>query len=120
MYVNETRKKKAVPVLITPVSRNYPWKDGQLGNAHGDYPQAVRDVAAELKVPLVDLTIRSAEYFTSKGKDFVSAKYFMNLDSGRYEAYPNGQKDNTHFQPAGAAEVARLVFNELKRINIRK
>ena len=120
MYVNETRKKKAVPVLITPVSRNYPWKDGKLGNAHGDYPQAVRDVAAELKVPLVDLTIRSAEYFTSKGKDFVSAKYFMNLDSGRYEAYPKGQKDNTHFQPAGAAEVARLVFNELKRINIRK
>lgn len=115
MYVNQTRQKKAIPILITPVARNYPWKDGKLGNAHGNYPQAVRDVASELNVPLIDLTKLSAEFFTLKGKDFVTEKYFMNLDSGKYEAYPNGQKDNTHFQPAGAAELARLVFNELKK-----
>lgn len=117
MYVKETRAKGATPILITPVTRNYPWKDNKLGSAHGEYPQAVKDVAKELNVAVIDLTTLSAESFTKKGKDFVSEKYFMHLDSGKYEAYLKGQNDNTHFQPAGATEVARLVYVELKKIN---
>jgi lysophospholipase L1-like esterase len=116
MYVKETRAKGALPILITPVTRNYPWKDGKLGSAHGEYPQAVKDVAKELDVPIIDLTTLSAAFFTTKGNDFVSKNYFMNLDSAKYEAYPKGQKDNTHFQPEGAKEVARLVYEGLKKI----
>lgn len=117
MYVKETREKGAVPILITPVTRNYPWKDGKLGSAHGEYPQAVKDVAKELNAPIIDLTSLSASFFTTKGNEFVSKHYFMNLDSAKYEAYPKGQKDNTHFQPEGAKAVAQLVYNELKNIN---
>ncbi|MFD2285450.1 GDSL family lipase [Pedobacter petrophilus] len=117
MYVKESRAKGARPVLITPVTRNYPWKEGKLGSAHGEYPQAVIDVAKELKVPVIDLTTLSAAFFTSKGNDFVTKNYFMNLDSGKYVAYPKGQKDNTHFQPEGAKEIARLVYEGLKKIN---
>ncbi|WP_231425658.1 MULTISPECIES: rhamnogalacturonan acetylesterase [Pedobacter] len=117
MYIKETRAKGAIPILITPVTRNYPWKDGKLGSAHGEYPQAVKDVAEELKVPVIDLTSLSAVFFTSKGNDFVTKNYFMNLDSGKYEAYPKGQKDNTHFQPDGAKEIAKLVYNALTKIN---
>ena len=40
----------------------------------------------------------------------------MNLPAGVYEAYPEGQKDNTHFQTAGAKEVARLVFEGMQKI----
>ncbi len=117
MYVKETRAKGAFPVLITPVTRNYPWKNGKLGSAHGQYPQAVKDIAKELHVPIIDLTSLSADFFTTKGNELVSKHYFMNLDSAKYEAYPKGQKDNTHFQPEGAKEVARLVYEELKKIN---
>jgi len=117
MYVKETKAKGALPILVTPVTRNYPWKDGKLGSAHGEYPQAVKDVAKELNVPIIDLTSLSADFFTTKGNEFVSKHYFMNLDSAKYEAYPKGQKDNTHFQPEGAKEVARLVYEELKKIN---
>lgn len=117
MYVNETRAKGALPILITPVTRNYPWKDGKLGSAHGEYPQAVKDVAKELNAHIIDLTSLSASFFTKKGNEFVSKHYFMNLDSAKYEAYPKGQKDNTHFQPEGAKAVAQLVYNELKNIN---
>jgi lysophospholipase L1-like esterase len=116
MYVKETRAKGALPILITPVTRNYPWKDGKLGSAHGEYPQAVKDVAKELDVPVIDLTTLSAAFFTTKGNEFVSKNYFMNLDSAKYEAYPKGQKDNTHFQLEGAKEVARLVYEGLKKI----
>ena len=117
MYVKETRAKGALPILITPVTRNYPWKDGKLGSAHGEYPQAVKDVAQELNAAIIDLTSLSASFFTTKGNEFVSKHYFMNLDSAKYEAYPKGQKDNTHFQPEGAKAVAQLVYNELKNIN---
>lgn len=117
MYVKETRAKGALLILITPVTRNYPWKDGKLGSAHGEYPQAVKDVAKELNVPIIDLTSLSADFFTTKGNEFISKHYFMNLDSGKYEAYPKGQKDNTHFQPEGAKEVARLVYEGLKEIS---
>lgn len=120
LFVNQSREKGALPVLITPVTRNYPWKDGQLGSAHGDYPQAMKDVAVELPVPLIDLTQSSAASFSLKGEEYVTSHYFMNLPAGTYKAYPQGQKDNTHFQPEGATEVARLVFEGLKQIRIDK
>lgn len=118
LYVNQTRSKGGLPILITPVARNYPWKDGKLGNVHGDYPQAMKDVAKELNVPLIDLNQLSMDLFTSKGEEYVSRNYFMNLPAGVYQAYPDGQKDNTHFQPEGATEVARLVFKGLKGLSV--
>ena len=117
LYVNQTRQRGAIPILITPVNRNYPWKDGQLSNVHGDYPQAVKDVAKELNVQLIDLTQLSIDHFTAKGKDYVTNNYFMNLPAGKYEAYPEGEKDNTHFQPEGAKAVAQLVFNGMKSLS---
>ncbi|WP_316798809.1 rhamnogalacturonan acetylesterase [Pedobacter frigidisoli] len=116
MYVKDTRAKGAIPVLLTPVARNSPWKEGKLFNSHTDYPQAVKDVAKELNVKMIDLNELSAKFFTKKGKDFSARNYFMNLDSGKYVAYPKGQKDNTHFQPEGAREVARIVYNALKKL----
>lgn len=116
LYVEQTRAKKARPVLITSVNRNYPWVDGKLQNSHGDYPQAVIDIAHEMNVDVIDLTQLSIDHFTAKGEAYVTEKYFMNLPAGKFEAYPNGQKDNTHFQPEGAEAVAKLVFEELTKL----
>ena len=114
LYVNQSREKGAIPILITPVARNYPWKDGKLGNTHGDYPDAMRQVAEELNVYLIDLTDLSMEFFSGKGQVYVTSTYFMNFPAGMYEGYPDGSRDNTHFQPAGATAVASLVFSEMK------
>jgi lysophospholipase L1-like esterase len=116
LYVNQTREKGAIPILITPVNRNYPWKDGKLANVHGEYPNAVKEVAKELNVKLIDLTQLSIDNFTAKGQDYVTKNYFMNFDKGIYKAYPDGQKDNTHFQKEGAVAVAQLVFNAMKNL----
>lgn len=116
LYVNQTREKGALPILLTPVNRNYPWKDGKLGNVHGEYPNAVKDVAKELNVKLIDLTQLSINAFTAKGQHEVTTKYFMNLEKGVYPGYPDGQKDHTHFQKAGAIAVAQLVFNAMKKL----
>lgn len=114
LFVLQTLQKGAKPIILTPVARNYPWKERKLENVHGDYPQAAKDVATEMQVALIDLNQLSMDFFTQKGEDFVTKTYFMNLPAGVYEAYPDGQKDNTHFQPEGAKAVAQLVFDALK------
>lgn len=116
LYVNQTREKGATPILITPVNRNYPWKDGKLSNVHGEYPNAVKEVAKELNVKLIDLTQLSIDAFTAKGQEYITKNYFMNFEKGLYKAYPDGQKDNTHFQKAGAEAVAHLVFDAMKKL----
>ncbi|WP_224999001.1 rhamnogalacturonan acetylesterase [Cesiribacter sp. SM1] len=114
LFVTQARQKGALPILLTPVARNYPWKNGRLSNVHGEYPGAVKEVARELNVPLIDLNQRSMDHFSAKGEEWVSNNYFMNLPAGEYQAYPDGQKDNTHFQPEGAKAVASLVFEGLQ------
>lgn len=117
LYVTQTREKGALPIILTPVARNYPWKNSQLHNVHGVYDQAAKEVAKELEVLLIDLNQRSMDLFTTKGKAFVTENYFMNLPAGKYEAYPAGQNDNTHFQTQGAIEIAQLVFQGLIDLN---
>ena len=117
LFVNQSREKSAIPIIITPVSRNYPWEADKLGNVHGEYYTAAIEVANELNVYLVDLTQLSMQHFTAKGRDYVTYNYFMNFEAGLYEAYPEGSNDNTHFQPDGAKAVAELVYNSLKTLH---
>ena len=116
LYIHQVREKGATPVLITSVSRNYPWSDGILGDSHVEYAKAMLEVGKEQNVATIDLNKLSREFLTKKGQDFVTNNYFMNLPPGKYEAYPNGQKDDTHFQPEGAKAIAQLVYNEFKKI----
>ena len=116
LYVNQSREKGAIPILVTPVARNYPWREGRLGNTHGDYPDAMKAVASELGAYLIDLTSLSMEFFSEKGEDYVAATYFMNFPPGLYQTYPEGSRDNTHFQPAGASVVAQLIFSAMKEL----
>lgn len=116
LFIEQTRAKGAKPIILTPVARNFPWKNGELQNIHGLYDQAVKDIAKEQNVMLIDLNQKSMQFFTKKGQPYVTENYFMNFSAGLYEAYPNGQKDNTHFQTKGAVEVARLVFEGMKEL----
>ncbi len=116
LYVEQVRAKKARPILITSVNRNYPWVNAKLQNSHGDYPQAVKDIGKEMKVDVIDLTQLSIDHFTAKGEAYVSDNYFMHLAKGQYPGYPEGLNDNSHFKPEGAAAVANLVFEALTKL----
>lgn len=116
LFVSQTREKEATPIILTPVCRNYPWVEGHLVNVHGEYPQAALDVAEEMNTYFIDLNQLSMDAFSKKGQEYVTQNYFMNLPPGKYEAYPEGQSDNTHFQPEGARIVANLVFEAMKTL----
>lgn len=58
-YVNDVRAAGAIPVLLTPLTRRS-FKDGSLQEDLAAWSDAVRKVAADMKVPLVDLNRDSA------------------------------------------------------------
>ena len=59
-FIGEVRGLGAIPVLVTPLTRRV-FRDGKLVNDLVPWADAVRAVAKELKVPLVDLNRSSAE-----------------------------------------------------------
>jgi lysophospholipase L1-like esterase len=58
-FVTETRARGGIPVLITSVQRRSFDKDEKITNSHGDYPEAMRQVAREENAPLIDLNVMS-------------------------------------------------------------
>lgn len=65
-YVEETRAAGAIPVLLTPLTRRQ-FRDGRLDNDLEPWAAAIRRVAAEMQVPLVDLNARSAAAVQAMG-----------------------------------------------------
>ena len=100
-FVNDVRAKKANPVLLTPVMRRRFNEKGEFYDTHGEYPDAVRKVAAELKVPLIDMH-RKSEAVLVKFGEAESKKLFLQLAPKAHPNYPNGVEDNTHFSAFGA------------------
>jgi len=111
-YVDTARALGAIPVLLTPIHRNR-WSGDQVDDSHGDYPPAMRQLALEEDVPLIDLTLLTESLFESYGKDQVTHDFFMNLASEVYRYYPEGSEDNTHLQDRGAYEVSKLVYRSI-------
>jgi len=65
-YVREAREAGALPVLLTPLSRRQ-FKQGKLENDLEPWSAAIRKVAAEMQVPLVDLNAKSAAAVQAMG-----------------------------------------------------
>jgi len=65
-YVAEARAAGARPVLLTPLTRRQ-FAAGSLTNDLAPWAQAVRAVAAETNVPIVDLNARSVEAVQALG-----------------------------------------------------
>jgi DNA sulfur modification protein DndE len=116
-FVNETRAKGANPLLITPVMRRKFDEKGTFVDQHGEYPQVVKDVARELKVPLVDLHAKSQAVIEKHG-DEGSKVLFMHYGPGIYAKFPKGIEDNTHFSAYGAAVMASLVVQGIMELPI--
>ncbi|HOD26182.1 MAG TPA: pectinesterase family protein [Bacteroidales bacterium] len=112
-YVLETREKGGVPVLLTPIVRRKFDEEGRLIPTHGDYPQAVRDVAAELDVILIDHNVLSRRLVQDLGPE-ASKELFMWVPPGTNPALPQGKEDDTHLRALGAKRIARLVLDEIK------
>jgi len=105
-FIAEARLRGATPVLVTsPQRRNFD-AQGKIINTHGDYPQAVREVAAEEKVALVDLEALSRTLYEALGPGLSPC------------LFANGGKDATHHNNLGAYLLAQCVVKSLREANV--
>jgi lysophospholipase L1-like esterase len=104
-YVQAFRKAGTVPILVTPMHRRT-FRADKVTEELKPYADAMKAVAAEMKVPVVDLYTRSGELFERLG------------DAGSADL-SSSTKDRTHFSEKGARAMARLVLEGLKATDTR-
>ena len=106
-YIAEIRRRGATPILVTsPERRNFD-AAGHIVPTLGDYPDAVRAIAREDSVALIDLNPMSIRFYEALGPE-VSPRAFA--DEGR---------DKTHHNEYGAYALARMVVEGLRAADPR-
>lgn len=107
-YVAEARAAGAKPVLVTSLTRRTFNAQGKIQpDLLADYAGATRAVAAEQKVPLLDLNARSIEQMNQLGPE-ASAVFDP-------KAKDPTKPDKTHLSAKGAEETAKLVADEIRK-----
>jgi lysophospholipase L1-like esterase len=99
-FIDAVRQKGGVPIVITPVHRRTFDPAGKITNSHGDYPEAVRQVAKEENVSLIDLTELSKILYEALGPQ------------GSGVLFKDG--DGTHHNNYGAYELARSIVQMIR------
>ena len=116
-FVREARAGGGQPILATSVVRRR-WSDaGKLVDTHGEYPEVVRKLAEELKVPLLDMQRSTAALEEKYGAEG-SKKLHLWFAPAEHPELPNGLADDTHYSELGAREVARLAADEITRLKL--
>ena len=97
VYIAEAQLRGATPVLVTPMDRGV-LGSGMPTHGHDGYPQAMREVAAEEHVPLIDLYSMSIVFYENSGAD--AAKILA---------------DGTHSTAYGGYEFAKCIVMGIKQ-----
>jgi lysophospholipase L1-like esterase len=101
-FIAEARRRGVQPVLVTPMHRRNFDTNGKIRETLGDYPEAMRQVAHEEEVPLIDLHAMSAQFYEALGPEKSAVAFAAN---GR---------DATHHSAYGAYQLARCVIQGIQ------
>lgn len=113
IFIDRSRQAGLNPVLVTPTARRSFDEYGRIRATHGDYPDAMREVARREGVPLIDLNSMTRTLYESMGVEG-SRKAFVHYPAGTFPNQSEALADNTHFSPFGATEVAKCVMSGIK------
>jgi PelA/Pel-15E family pectate lyase len=102
-YVEDARAVGATPILITPMHRRKFHGTGKMNDTLLPYADAMKKVAQEKKVAVVDLHTASRDLFEKIG-EAESAKM------------SNDPADRTHFNEAGSRAMAELIIKQLPEV----
>jgi pectinesterase len=110
-YVDEARAAGAKPVLVTSLTRRRFGKDDKIDSDLFPYANAVKRVAAEKHVPLIDLHALSIALINGMGRARSDELGKMKPD-GR-----GGQEmDYTHLGERGSEVIGKLIADELRKV----
>ena len=108
-FVTDARAAGITPVLVTPLSRRFFGPDNRIHSDLEPYAAAVRAIASQKQVPLIDLHAESVAYLDRLGPDA------QRLVSGRTRKTPLGEMvpDKTHLNVFGGYTFGRMVAVDL-------
>jgi pectinesterase len=116
-FIRETRAAGATPILATSVVRRRWDEQGRFVEDLSEYVIVTREIAAQERVPLMELRRATVELETSLGVEGSMALH-LHLPPGKFDTYPNGSKDDTHYNAHGATRVAELAVREIIRLGL--
>ena len=117
IFVDRVRAAGGHIIFCTPTARRFFNDDRKtIQNTHGDYPEAMKAVAQREQVPIIDLTRMSTVFYETLGEEG-SKKSLVHYPANTFPGQDQPLADNTHFNPYGAWEIAKMVVMGLKNIN---
>jgi len=113
-YLDAIQAKGGKPVLVTAVARRRFDDKGQVTESLGDFPEAVRRVAKERSVPLIDLNASSKQIYQALGVE-KSKLALLHYPAKTFPGQTDPLRDDTHFSAYGAYEMARCVIEGIRQ-----
>jgi lysophospholipase L1-like esterase len=107
-FVEEAHAAGVKPVLVTPLTRRYFEADGKVHSDLLAHAATMKRVAAEMKVPVIDLQAESIAYLDGIGEAKGTA-----LGITKKDAAGKTIPDKTHLNWAGSYAFGRIVAVEL-------
>lgn len=108
-YVDEARAAGAIPVLVTSIVRRNFTPEGKIViDALAPYVEALRELAAEKNVPLMEMYSLTMAQAEKLGPTVCEAE----IDARDKD----GKPDHTHLGPKGRQEIGTLAAHELVRV----
>lgn len=114
-FVDAARQHGATPIFITPTQRRSFSPEGKIQETHGDYPDAMRWVARDQQVPLIELHDMTRDFFEALGEEG-SKQALVHYPQGTFPGQSSALADNTHFNAYGAYQVAKMVVTGIRSL----
>lgn len=117
-FIDQVRAKGGKLVFLTPTQRRAFESDNlHIKETHGDYPDAMREVARREGVPVIELHDMTRTFFETLGYEN-SKRGLVHYPANTFAGQDKPLADNTHFNPYGAYEVAKMVVMGMKQANL--
>lgn len=112
--VKELKNKGATVLLGTPIAKHL-FADDVFRDELSEYSMAVKTVAQEQDVPLLDLHQYSVKLISEMGKA-QSAELYLILPPGKFTMHPQGVHDVIHLSVYGAQVFAKYASETINRL----
>ncbi len=116
-WILKARELGATPVLVTSMNRRVFDENNKIVNTLDDFPDAMREIAKEENVDLIDLNALSKTLFEAMGPE-KAKKAFVHYPANSYPNQPTALADDTHFNTYGAYELAKCVVKSIVDQNL--
>lgn len=111
--IAQIKDRGATPVLVTSMHRRRFDDQGKVVDTLEQYPQAMRKLAADDGIALIDLNVMSAVFYEAMGP-IDSTAAFVHYPANTFPNQPERLRDDTHHNAYGAYVLARYVVEGIR------